>query len=659
VKKILIVCISIIITSLTAKSEVLPTIKNEEQLIELLKQEKFDIDSNAKAIILYKKVETEIYDGSFVYYIDFVAKILSDEAASDLSQIDGIVKTRYSVIGKMSGETYNLENGAVVRQKVDGEDILRENFTKGIDVYKFNLPAVKKGSIIHYSYKTTRPNWLLVPDYYLQEDYPILYESYDLNLPTYLKYDKLERVDAPLSRVKYKDQLDTCSAGTWVEDLGGRGIHTLWVRRNVQGFKTEPMIASEDNYKERIRIQIKSVIINGIERGYGDSWENYARTFLYGNQDYIGQVFKGNGFLGDKVDELTAGKSTDIMKAQAIYSFVRDSFNIKYTNKDFDLRTIFKDRVGSENQINLLLTAMLRKAGLSSNPVVLNSKPGERLNAYFPDTENADDIIACVQFDHKPIYLNASQKHLPFAYVLPKNYNGFAMLIDATSKGIELNPNDITEKSTTIVTLKPGNKPNQLTMKFDTKPGNYEAYKFREAMISDTSKIRLAIIENLNKTSSGFTLTDLQVTNLNTPDTALKIHIEATLDLDNNQMIYLNPFFDKFFDSNPFSANQREHPIEMNYLDDKSYIFSLELPKGYEVDDYPKSTVYKIDENGHMIFKSIYNYDTTSNTLNVTNRFQNIESTYPASAYESIRMFYSKIVGEQSQKIAIVKTKEQ
>ncbi|KAA5536701.1 DUF3857 domain-containing protein [Taibaiella lutea] len=658
-KKILLALTITLISSLAARSQEIPNIKNEAQLIEILKQEKFDIDANAKAVILYKKVETEILNGSFEYYVDFVAKILSDEAASKLSLVDGIIKTRYSVIGKISAETYNLENGAVVKQKIEGEDILRENFTEGIDVYKFNLPSVKKGSVIHYSYKTTRPNWLLVPDYYLQEDYPILYESYDLNLPTYLKYDKLERVDNPLFRAKYKDQLDTCSAGTWVEDLGGRGIHTLWVRRNVPAFKAEPMIASEENYKERIRIQIKSVIINGVERGYGDSWENYAKTFLYGNSDYIGQVFKGNGFLSDKVDELIAGKTTDIMKAQAIYSFVRDSFNIKHTNKDFDLRTIFKDRVGSENQINLLLAAMLRKAGLSSNPVLLNSKPGERLNAYFPDTENANDIIICVQADHKPIYLDASQKHLPFAYVLPNNYNGYAMLIDATSKGIELNPNDITEKSTTIVTLKPGSKPNQLIMKLDARPGNYEAYEFREKMFADTSKIRLAIMESLNKTSSGFTLTDLRVNNLNTPDTALKIHVEATLDLEDNQTIYLNPFFDKFFESNPFSASERTHPIEMDYLDDKSYVFSLELPKGYIVDDYPKSTVYKIDEMGHMTFKSMYAYDTTTNTLNVTNRFQNIESTYPASAYESIRMFYSKIVGEQSQKIAIVKTKEQ
>jgi hypothetical protein len=96
----------------------------------------------------------------------------------------------------------------------------------------------------------------------------------------------------------------------------------------------------------------------------------------------------------------------------------------------------------------------------------------------------------------------------------------------------------------------------------------------------------------------------------------------------------------------------------MNYLDDKSYIFSMELPKGYMVDDYPKSAVYKIDEKGHMVFKSMYNYDTTSNTLNLTQRFQNIESTYPSIAYENIRMFYGKIVEEQSQKIAIVKTKE-
>lgn len=646
-----------LIASSAAFSQEAFDIKNESQLTKILKQEKFDIDTNAKAVILYKKVETEVNDGELIYYIDFAAKILSDEAATDLSLVDDIVKTSSSSIGKITAETYNLENGAISKQKIEGDDILRENYSKGVDFYKFNLPAVKKGSVIHYSYKTNRLGWFLIPDYYLQADYPILFESYDLILPLYLKYEKLERVNVPLARVKYKNQLDTCSAGSWIEDLGGRGIHTLWIRRNSPAFQTEPMMASEDNYRERIRIQVKTVLINGIERSFEDSWNTYTKA-IYENPHYVGQVFKGNGFLEDKVNELISGKLTDAVKAQAIYSFVRDSFNVKYTDKDFDLKTFFKDRAGSDNQINLLLAAMLRKAGLTANPVFLSSKPAERLNPYYPDIEITKNFIVCVQLDGKPIYLDASRKHLPFAYILPENYNGYAMLVDEKSKGIELNPNDLTEKSATSVTLKPGSKPNQLVMRLDAKPGNFEAYQFREKMIADTSKIRLAINESLNKASSGLTLTNVQVANLNSPDTALKIHIEATLDLEDNQTIYLNPFFDRFFESNPFSANERMYPIEMNYLTDENYVFSIELPKGYVVDDYPKSMIYKIDEKGHMVFKNTYNYDTASNTLNINSRFQNIESTYPPEAYENIRGFCSKIVEEQSQKIAIVKTTE-
>lgn len=641
----------IAISSFNVYSQSNSIIKDENSILKLLKKDSYQIDSNAKAVILSKTVVADYYGDTYVYSIDFVAKILSDEAAKDLSEVNA-VRTKYANVHSISAETYNLENGKVVRQELNSDEIKKDKFTDGLDVFKFNLPSVKKGSVIHYKYKVTDAAAYSIPDYYLQTDYPILFQSYEVIKPEKFKYANIERMNIPIKRAKSKSQLEDGDASYYSEVYGGGRSYEIWVRRNEPAFKKEPLMGASVNYKERIRIQIKTLTINS----YLDNWDFYNKTYVYDNDNFVGQVFKGNGFLGDKIKELTKGKPSDIEKAKAIYAFVRDSFNIKYTGKEFSLRTIFSDRVGSENEINLLLTAMLRKAEFNANPVFLSPKPGEKLNPVYPDNQNTKVIIAAVRIGNQDIYLDASKKQLPFNVLLPENYNGYARLIDRQSKGIELDPNSCIEKSVALISLKPGANTHELVLKYDAKPGNVESYNFRSQMSNDTSEIRKGIIKNLNKEALSYTLSDLKIENLRNPDAPLKVHFEATLNLEqDDETIYLNPFIDAFFDKNPLSSAERIYPIEMDYLDDKSYTFMLELPKEYVVDDYPKSAIYKMNDAGNMLFKNIYNYDAATNTLLVKSSLQNAESTYPPEAYEAIRSFYGKILECQNQKIVIKK----
>jgi len=646
-----VLAISLFFFSLEGQAQSLNVIKNEKSLLEVLNKQQFEIDSSAKAVILYKTVTAEIDNFVFTYSVDFAAKILTDEAASDLSLIN-IPRYHGTTVYSLSAESYNLENGQIAQQSLEKKEIKMDEFTEGIDIYKFNLPTVKKGSVIHYKYKTSQPGFYYFPDYYLQGDYPILYQTYELLRPGVFTYANIERMNVPIKRVQSKSQLEHCEAGYYSEAYGERKSYELWVRRNTPAFIREPLMGSAENYKERIRVQVKSFGL----RNYLDNWDEYNKVFIYDNKEYAGQVFNNNGFLDDKVKELTKDKKSDKEKAQAIYSFVRDSFNTKIVDKDFSLRGIFNSRYGSDNDLNLLLVAILRRAGLTANPVFLSPKPGEKLNPYYPDNQNSKTIVACIKADNKEIFLDASKKQLPFGVILSENYNGYARLIDEKSRGVELDPNALTEKSVTMVTIKPGTVPQSLVLKYDNRPGQMESYKFRKQMQNDTAEIRKGVLKMLGKESLNYTLTDLKVENLNNPDLPLKIHFEASLDLDSmTETLYFNPFMDVFFPQNPLTAAQRTFPIEMDYLDDKSYVMNLQLPEGYEVDDYPQSAAYKLNEDGHMQFRNIFNYDAAARLLSLNSSFSCREATYPADHYEPIRTFYGKVIEAQNQKIVIKK----
>ena len=657
-KKIMLLISCLLVAAINSNAQTADVVSDPKKLLEALKKDKFEVDVNAKAVILYREQSSILDERGYIENTyELSAKILSDVAAQDLSLIN-IPKGEYSMVYGVSGDTYNLENGEIVKQSMEKKEVKSEKIVEDFNVIKFNLPAVKKGSIIHYRYKLKIPVLVFVPDYYLQMNYPILLQYYYLRVPGYIKFQKVERINIPLTNITYKKMLDTCQAGIWTESYGTNGTLLTWVRRNESAFNSEPFMASEDNYKERIKIQLTSVLMNnGTSINFSTNWNEYTKKYYYENASYTGSVFKNNGFFDDKIDELTSSLSTNVEKATAIYKFVRDSFTIKSRDKEFNLKAVYNNRWGSSKDINLVLLAMLRRAKFECNPVLVSTTSNERLNPVYPEAGNVNQILAQIVIDKKTYYLNASQKNLPFGVILPESYNGFSQVISETPWSIQLEPNDCKEKSASIYNILPTDTKGVLAINVETRLGNYEAYQFREAMQNDTSKIRKDIINNLKKGSLDVALTNLEVSNLNNPELPLKIHYEGKITLDSEEKTtYFNPFLDPFFTENPFPALVRKYPIEMGYLTDKNYIINIKLPEGYEIDDFAKSKTYKYDEAGTLVFNNIWNFNEATKTLSIKSRLQTNETYFLSSTYDNLKNFYDKIIEEQQQKIVIKNT---
>lgn len=653
-KKNLVLLSSALSLAISLSAQTSDIISDPNKLLAVLQKEQFDIDPNAKAVVLYREQNSLLDDRGYIEKTyEFSAKILSDVAAQDLSLIN-VSHGDYSTVYSISGETYNLENGKVVKQEMEKKEVKDEKMMEAFKVTKFNLPAVKKGSVIHYIYKVRIPVYVFVPDYYLQLNYPILLQEYNLRVPGTINYQKFERINVPLTLATSKKILDTCQAGVWSESYGNNGTVYTWVRRNEPAFTEEPFMASEDNYKERVKLQITTWGGMTLDQ----DWNAYIKHVYFDNNNYyIGSVFKSNGFFDDKIKELTATSKSDIEKATAIYKFVRDSFNVKYQNREFSLRTTFNDRWGSEGAINLVLIGMLRRAKLECNPVLVSSRKNEHLNPIYQDMGNVDQILAQVIIDKKTIFLNAAEKNLPFATLLPESYNGYSQVINEKPWSIQLEPKDCKEKSASVYNIAPSTTKGNLTMKVDIRLGNYEAYLFRKAMQNDTSKIRKEIITQLKKGSLSVDIKQLEVQNLNNPEGALKIQYEGEIALDPNvKTIYFNPFFDPFYEENPFPATTRKYTIEMDYLTDKNYIMNIKLPENYEIDDFAKSKSYKYDEAGTLAFNNLWEFDDATKTLHIKSRLTTNETYFQPEHYEGLRNFYDKIVEEQQQKIVIKKT---
>src|SRR5690606_25100624 len=124
-----------------------------------------------------------------------------------------------------------------------------------------------------------------------------------------------------------------------------------------------------------------------------------------------------NSFLKKTVNNLTDKQLPDIDNVKAIYRFVRDSITLSKGRIDVngnDLKYILDNRVAGIYGTNIFLTALLRKAGYESYPVLLATKENEMLNSVYPDPDNINYVVTLVKIDGKDYFLDASDKFMPF-----------------------------------------------------------------------------------------------------------------------------------------------------------------------------------------------------------------------------------------------------
>lgn len=113
-----------------------------------------------------------------------------------------------------------------------------------------------------------------------------------------------------------------------------------------------------------------------------------------------------------KVAELTAGKSTQMEKAQAIYTWV--STHIRYIGIDFGIgryqphtaAEVFANQFGDCKDKHVLLASMLSVIGVQADPVLIGA--GVRFNTALPAPLSFNHLITRATIDGKPVFLDAT-----------------------------------------------------------------------------------------------------------------------------------------------------------------------------------------------------------------------------------------------------------
>lgn len=652
--------LSLVILFLGAICAIYPQSKYGSATMEELQMESYSQDTSAVALILLKDGETRFtyneHTGfKFEYTQEMKIKILKKEGLDWCDQqIEYYEADRTSkeVVKGLSGTTYNLENGKIVKTKLSKEFIFDGDVNENWKVKKFTMPAAKIGSVVEFKYTIESNFFWELRDFEFQASIPSLYSRYQVVIPEFYDYN----VDVSgYIRITAKDE--NVNDGFHYTYRDGNGhirseMYTYtskkrtFVAENVPAMKDEKYMWCKDDYISRISFELRSTQFPyQTIKTYTSSWGKIDEQLLKGN---FGGNLKKTGLFKNDI----AKQETTLDNASAILEMIKDKvkWNEKNTYYPSNLNNVLKDGIGNSADMNFLLINALNAAGFEAYPVVMSTRGNGRMPIIHPSISALNYVITGVTIDSKEYYTDASAKYGNWN-LLPEK----CMVTQARSlkdrAGSWVNLSTLSSATTLIIAkskLSDNLYQSDITW---TRKGN-EGLSFRSKYFSnykDKDDYISKLAANMNGEISDFEL-------MNEDDISKEIRTKFKLSNDaslGDEHIYINPLVVKLFNDNPFVDEERIFPVNFNYLVNFIQIVEFEIPEGYEVEELPKSEKFIIDENSPIVF--LYNITQSENQIRLQYQFQLKKLLFVQEEYPVLKDFFAKVILKNSEQIVLKK----
>lgn len=628
--------------------------------IEELNMTAYPADTTANAVILLKKGETrfvynDLYGFQFEFTLQVKIKILKNEGLDWCNQEIGYYQqsnTSKEEIRGLSGTTYNIEEGKITKTKLSKEFIFDEDTDKKWKVKKFTMPAAKVGSIIEYKYTIVSDFFYELRDFDFQASIPIAYTLYDIRIPEYFQYNINFQGYEPIGskkdginetfHIRYKDDNGRAQS----TNIRCIGDHYVFEGKNIPSIKKESYMWTVNDYISRVSFELKSIQMPySTVKNYSTTWTNIDKE-LVDSRLFGGNLKKADLFKGE-----ISKTEINIDRAREIQDIVKNK--VKWNDKTAfypdNLKDALKNGIGNSSDVNFLLINALQAGGFDAFPVILSTRSNGRIPLTHPSVAALNYVITGIQIDTVMYFTDATAKYgdwnlLPEKCMVPK-----ARIINGNSTDWV----DLSKVSSGAIFV---------TANYKIKDSRLEGYvaDVRKGNAAYNTKVdyynhkdQNDYIESLSKRLS-CQIEDFNITNLEDTNDALKIEYSQSLEANaGDEFLYITPIVNKLFSENPFKEEKRIFPIEFNYLLNYVQISDIEIPEGYEVDEFPKTEKLTFNEND-IIFT--YRVAQSGNTIKIHYLYQLKKLQFLPAEYEALRDLFSKIVLKNSEQIVLRKT---
>ena len=634
------------VVSLSAQN-IVPELKWSIFTAEDLKLKEWEMDTSMPAVVLgnvgsLSMEEVRQYYGfrfTEMKRIKIFKKLGFDQANI---RIPYYAKDETQLITNIRAQTITPDG---YKHPVEAKSIVHEKLNDKWSVAKFTFPNITEGCIIEYEYDLLSTQLLELREWYFQDRIPTRFSVLNLDIWSRYEYTYLFQGENNLKSTKPK--YDNSSARTYVSFY----VH------NLPGLKDESFVTSINNHLTRIRFQLsKYFALTGARNEVMSTWENTASELL--SNDRIGKKFlKKSNY--NKVLEASQGvfSPTDSTKTkvQKLYDWVNQNITWDghyYLWSDKDPNDVWQKRKGGSSDINFMLLALLKEAGVNAQPLLVSTRKNGAPYLNFPIIDQFDHCLILVEFENKQIMLlDAGNPFLTMGLPSEQALNGKGWLLK--------------KKEPVWLDIKPATNTQVIAGKFDiSEEGNltgtvstiyrgHIAAEQRKAYQGDTTgKVKMKYLKiknpdwqieslstnNLDKTSDPFRET-IHCTYTNTGQIAA-------------DLMYIKPTLKSGWESNPFKMENRAYPVEFPYPTNDQYILTLNIPEGYKVEELPKPMNLSLPPEDARFSYAI---SSDEKTIKMAVKIQVNKTTIPADDYAFLKNFFNQVAAKLDEMIVLKK----
>jgi hypothetical protein len=620
-------------------------IPNEDLVMAVYKE-----DLSADAVVLddYCQVALTSYDNIVVVSEHHIrVKIINTEGL-DYANIE----IPYGIGDKVTGiraATYNLENGEILVNAVEKKGFYFENTSRYRQTLRFTMPNVRVGSVIEYKYTLESPSYFSLCSMEFQQEIPVRVSGLRVEIPGYFEYKFIPR--GSFSNVKYSKREGLVRFGGRTVD----GFVGQWYAYNMPASREEPFSTGSGDYYTSLGFELSKINFPGIFfEDISPTYPNLSRKLL--ERDDFGGFYQKNSFLKEKTEEIISGAGSETEKVRRIHRFVADQMmwnGINDYTASGTLKKVFNDEKGNTADINLMLLAMLRIAGISSEPVILSTREHGSLNPFFAIIQQFDYVAVIARADGEQYVIDATDPLRPFN-LLPfycLNGDGWALL-GMNGSWVAVRNDERYQSSINLEMNLKGD--GSVTGHAVNSYESYDAFDVRKICRLEGTDAYTDYIRYLN---NGWKISDLKLENLANNEEPLaetfNFSISDAADI-NGEYIYLLPVqYDKL-ESNPYYSEERISPVDLGCPSEQVCRYRITVPDDYEVQEMPLNMNTQ-PEGGGAEYKYTLTRDGRIIILETELKFSDFR--FNPERYNAIRDFYARIIQKQSE-VIILKRKQ-
>ena len=580
-------------------------------------------------------------------------KILKEEGAS-YGDYELVYYSKAGSRDRITGihvVTYNMVDGKIVQTKMSKDYIFDEEYTGNYKKLSFSAPEVREGSVIDVEYDITSYMFLDFDKVYFQRDIPVNLLEYEVHIPEFAIANKTV---SGYYKIGYRSEVMDKRYNIAGNLVNFKTTVDYYSGQELPAMKKEPYSYSYRQYMSAVDYEIRSLELPGrLPQRFSVSWEDVDKHYY---ESPIISRMSEKCLFTDQVREIMGKEGTDASKIMDICHMVRTEIHWNGNYKLLPGRSsqVYKEKSGSNADINAIIASCLRAAGYQTEPVLIKKRTSGILVPQLLEMRPYDTFILRIETPSGKVhYLDGGSPQL-YLDILPTEFivssarllrkPGLCQWVDLTN---------LTVNTSSYIIKASLDENGNIKGNISSKYTGEECYSFKRSVkkagseddyVNSLENICSIDAEeykfsNLDKRSNSCTFT---------------CNFEKETDKAGN-LLYINPFLFEFHSATDFSSPERTCPVEFPYRNKINYIFQLELPENYKVETLPESGAI-----GLPCMKTVCKvlYATEANRIQVVYNFIMTDMLALADNYNELREFWQQICGIYNETIVISKTED-